>query len=422
MLRAGVISRVMGLPRRYRAIGRTIVAASRAAGRHEILHGVDHMGAKSSPIRHPSPRSSAITGAVGKAVLGVVFLGAAVGMLLWLAGFFQTKIDESVALSSEQATLRPAGDQPRIAATLISVPRIETAVGSVQAVHEMSVASKILARVESMNVNAGVAVKAGDIIAVLDSEALDARLEQATAAVATARTRRDQLSREFDRVKEVFASGAANQLEVNRAQSAFEAADSELHQVEQAEREARTILDYATIRAPMNGVVIEKLVEAGDTVGPGQPMVTLYDPDRMQLVASVRESLTQRLEVGNSVDVAVDAIGLQCSGTISEIVPESSQGSRSFLVKVTGPCPEGVYSGMFGRLLIPLDDEKVLVIPAAAVRRVGQIELVDVVVDTFLERRAVRTGRPMSDGRVEVLSGLRPGEVVVLPTGDDPGA
>ncbi len=379
------------------------------------------MVVKPSPGRVSSPNRSVLTGAIGKTALGVVFIAAAVVMLLWLAGFFQPKIGQGVGGRHEEATLRPAGDRPRIAAAIISVPRIETAVGSVQAVHEMAVASKILARVETMNINSGSAVKAGDIIAVLDSEALQARLAQATAAAAAARTRRDQLAREFDRVKEVFASGAANQLEVNRAQSAFEAADSELHQAEHAQREAETILAYATIRAPMSGVVIEKLVEAGDTVAPGQAMVTLYDPTRMQLVANVRESLTQRLEVGHTVDVAIDAIGLECTGTISEIVPESSQGSRSFLVKVTGPCPEGVYSGMFGRLLIPLDDEEVLVIPAEAVRTVGQIELVDVVVEDHLERRAVRTGRAMSEDRVEILSGLRWGEIVALPAGGEPG-
>jgi len=333
------------------------------------------MDAKPTPTQATSLQPSALPGAIAKAAPGLIFIPTAIVMLLWLSGRFHSKINESVPGGRQAASLRPARDQPRASAELITVPRIETAVGSVQAVHEMSVASKILARVEKMNVNAGVTVNAGDIIAELDSEDLQARLAQATAAAAAAaRTRRDQLSREFDRVKEVFASGAANQLEVNRAQSAFEAADSELQQAEQAQREAETILQYATIRAPMTGVVIEKLVETGDTVAPGQTMVTLYDPTRMQLVAGVRESLTQRLEIGNPVDVAIDAIGLQCTGTISEIVPESSQGSRSFLVKVTGPCPEGVYSGMFGRLLIPLDNETVLVIAAQAVRRVGQID------------------------------------------------
>lgn len=380
------------------------------------------MGTKSPPARTPRADASPLMGALGKTAVGLIFLAAVIVLLLWLAGAFEPKIDQQAGTHGQTPSRVLLGDRPRIAAALISVPRIETAVGSVQAVHEMAVASKILARVEAMNVTAGTTVRSGDVLAILDSENLQARLQQSTAAVAAARARRDQASREFDRVKEVFASGAANQLELNRAQSAFEAADAELHQAEQAQREAETVLSYATIRAPMTGTVIEKLVEAGDTVAPGQVMITLYDPTRMQLVASVRESLTQRLQVGNRVDVQIEAIGLQCSGMISEIVPEAAQGSRSFLVKVTGPCPEGVYSGMFGRLLIPLDDEQVLVIPASAVRRVGQIELVDVVVDDHLQRRAVRTARAMPGDRVEILSGLRAGEVVALPAGEQPGA
>jgi len=68
---------------------------------------------------------------------------------------------------------------------------------------------------------------------------------------------------------------------------------------------------------------------------------------------------------------------------------------------------------MFGRLLIPLDDESVLVIPRSAVQQVGQLELVEIVEDGRLRRRAVKLGRLFGD-EVEVLSGLREGERVVI--------
>jgi multidrug efflux pump subunit AcrA (membrane-fusion protein) len=134
----------------------------------------------------------------------------------------------------------------------------------------------------------------------------------------------------------------------------------------------------------------------------------------MQLVASVRESLTRRLEVGESIGVRVEALDKTCDGTISEIVPEAESASRTFSVKVTGPCPAGVYSGMFGRLLIPLDEEPVLVIPRSTVRRVGQLDVVEVADGGVLRRRAVQLGRQFGED-VEVLSGLREGEQVLLP-------
>jgi RND family efflux transporter MFP subunit len=173
------------------------------------------------------------------------------------------------------------------------------------------------------------------------------------------------------------------------------------------------MLDWATIRAPMDGTLVDKKVDAGDTVTPGQVLATLFDPKRMQLVAAVRESLAHRLRVGQTISVQVEGLSKRCEGTVSEIVPQAQIASRSFQVKVTGPCPPGIYSGTFGRIHIPLQDEEVLVVPKNAVRLVGQLELVDVVENQRLNRRAVRIGREL-DANVEVLSGLRQGERVAV--------
>jgi RND family efflux transporter MFP subunit len=162
----------------------------------------------------------------------------------------------------------------------------------------------------------------------------------------------------------------------------------------------------------MDGVVIDKQVDVGDTVTPGQVLVTIFDPTRMQLVASVRESLALQLQTGQDLEVVIQGLDKQCRGTISEIVPEAKTASRTFQVKVTGPCPDGIYSGMFGRILIPLAEEEILVIPRMAVRNIGQLELVDIVEGDRVSRRAIRTGRTLDDD-VEVLSGLREGERIV---------
>ena len=156
-------------------------------------------------------------------------------------------------------------------------------------------------------------------------------------------------------------------------------------------------------------------------VTPGQVLVSLFDPLRMQLVSSVRESLVHQLQEGQQIGVNVETLKKECTGTISEIVPEARSDSRSFLVKVTGPCPPGIYSGMFGRINIPLGEEKVLVIPPQAVHHVGQLKLVNVVEGDRVVRRSIRTGRQIPvDGKpyIEVLSGLKEGEKVVVPSAD----
>jgi RND family efflux transporter MFP subunit len=174
------------------------------------------------------------------------------------------------------------------------------------------------------------------------------------------------------------------------------------------------LLSHATIKAPLTGVVIDKKVEVGDTVIPGQTLVAIYDPVKMQMLVSVREFLALKLRVGQKVPARIESLDFQDEATISEIVPEAKAASRSFTVKVVGPCPPGVYSGMFGRIYMPVEDEKLLVVPAAAIRRVGQLEMVQVVDEGQLLGRNILTGRTIGVD-VEVLSGLRPGESVALP-------
>ena len=166
--------------------------------------------------------------------------------------------------------------------------------------------------------------------------------------------------------------------------------------------------------APFAGIVVDKTVQPGDTVAPGQVMLSLYDPSQMQLVASVRESLAKRLQVGQMLMARLESLGFECQATISEMVPKADISSRSFEVKVTGPCPAGVYSGMFGRLMLPLDDEQLLLIPVNTIQRVGQLTYVQVASGEQLVRRSVQVGR-VFDERVEILAGIQVGERVFVP-------
>jgi len=348
--------------------------------------------------------------AIPKLLLGTALLAVTVLLLVALAGGFNPKIDAARRNSSIKPANVNLDDTVEVQSR--EIPRVETAVGTVRAVHETAIASKILAKVVEVAVIAGQKVTTGEILMKLDDEDLRARLKQARASADAARSARDQAKIEYDRVEQLIARDAAASIEWDRVQTALRTADAELARANQSVAEAETVLSYATITSPLDGVVVDKRVEAGDTATPGQVLLKLYDPTRMQLVASVRESLTHRLSVGQTIGVNVDTLDYTCDGLVSEIVPEAESTSRSFSVKVTGPCPPGVYAGMFGRIIIPLDPESVLLIPGSAIARIGQLDLVQVVSDGRLQRRAIKVGR-MIDDQVEVLSGLRANERVV---------
>jgi RND family efflux transporter MFP subunit len=351
---------------------------------------------------------------VSRSIVALAMAAGLTLLLLVLAGVFRSKVDTSRQISPD--TQSAAGETTAVV-RLIRQPRTETAVGSVEPVHEAAVASKLLARVVEVKVAAGQTVTQGDILVRLDDADLRSRLEQAESAVRAAASRDQRAKADYARAAKLVASKVVTQAEFDQITSELKTADAELRRSQQAVEEARVLLDYATIRAPLTGVVIDKRVEAGDTVSPGQVLVTLYEPNRMQLVATVRESLAERLKVGDEVRARLDALGHDCPATIREIVPQSEAASRSFTVKVTGPCPPGIYSGMFGRIFIPLSDEEVLIVPRDAVMRVGQLTLVDVVEGENVSRRSVQLGRELPEG-YEVLSGLRAGEkVVVRPKG-----
>jgi membrane fusion protein (multidrug efflux system) len=341
--------------------------------------------------------------------LAIVMTTIVTFMLLVLAGVFHSKVPTDSAVADE----RSAEGLKTVPAKIIRQTRYETASGSVKPVHESAVASKLLAKVLEMNVTAGQTVSQDQILAKLDDADLQARLKQAEASLSSAQAQFEKATTDFGRATQLKEKKAISPADFDAANTALRSSEAAVQQATQAVRESQVMLDHATIRSPMSGTVVDKRVEVGDTVAPGQIMLTLFDPTHMQMVASVRESLALKLKPGQVLPTRLDALDLDCEATISELVPEADVATRSFTVKVTGPCPPGAYSGMFGRLMLPQGEEEILVVPAAAVQRVGQLTMVDVVKDNAVSRRNVRTGRTLEND-VEILAGLQDGDVVVV--------
>ncbi len=344
----------------------------------------------------------------------LVGLGSVAGLALVLAilaGVFWEKVDSSS---------RPTTDKPTatklVKVERITQPRMESAIGTVRPVRETSIASRILSRVVDVRVKAGQRVQEGELLMQMDDADLQSRLQQAQSSLLTAQTLEQQSQAELQRAKNLLPSNAISGSEFDQIQARAQASISERQRREQEAQEATIILGYATIRAPFSGTVVDKLVDVGDTVAPGKVLLTLYDPTHMQMVATVRESLAKRLQVGQIVPAKLEAMDQQCMATISEIVPQAAKASRSFEVKVVGPCPPGAYSGMFGRIAIPVDEESLLVIPKSAILEIGQLTMVELEIDGHLHRRSVRLGREIDSSRMELLSGLEEGQSIALQT------
>ncbi len=296
----------------------------------------------------------------------------------------------------------PAGAQTLTIRKVIEPARVEVP-GTIASETRIQLSAKMPAHVRRVMVTAGLAVKAGQELIALDDREIR---EQLAAADAQLR----QAEAEYQRAKSLRAEGAATEQQLLAAETGRDAARA------QVER-ARVMLSYAVIASPIDGIVTERRVEEGDLAGPGQPLVSVYDPNRMRIEAAVPSRLIGYLKPGEAVEVVVTNPEGRRRAVVTEIVSEIDPATRTQKVKALLDDAAGLQPGAFARLVVVAEPVAAIRVPESAVRRVGQLETVRVVWEGRMIRRLVRTGA-RRDGWVEILAGLDEGETVVTDGGE----
>ena len=204
--------------------------------------------------------------------------------------------------------------------------------------------------------------------------------------------------------------------------------DLQVQQVQVAElavKQARENLEDATLVASFDGTVAAIAIGVGDAVTAATPAITLLTPDALEVELTLGETVLPSVKVGQKGVIIFDAIQEKAYPlTVTEIglAPTTQQGVVTYLATAqltdfdpnadVRPAP-----GMSGSAVIVTQEKtNVLAVPNRAIRRQGQNQIVDVMIDGKLETRVVRTG--ISDvEKTEILSGLKAGDLVALPGG-----
>lgn len=295
------------------------------------------------------------------------------------------------------------------------LPVVVEAMGTVRPIREAVVEARVAGVIERTAVDAGDRVKRGDLLVVLSAPELAAQRASATGQVAAAEAALAQARSDMARIEHLHAREAATQVEFERARTALKIAEANLERARAMARREKVMAAYTMLRAPFDGLVVERYLDPGDLAAPGRPIVRIEDDSRFRLEAPVGEREAAGVSVGLPVRVRIDTPRLDLEAKVGEIVPAADPASRTFLVKVDLPEIEGLRSGLFGRVRVISGKRRALVVPAAAVRRVGGLETVRVIGPRGEVRtRYVRTGRRVGGGRVEVLAGLEAGERVAV--------
>jgi RND family efflux transporter MFP subunit len=275
--------------------------------------------------------------------------------------------------------------------------------GAVQPRFPVVVSSRITASVIRLHVDQGDIVKRGQPLAELDNRELAAR------AVAT-RTELELARANYQRDREVFDKGYI-------AQAAMDATTAALRGAEAREREAATALSYASISAPVDGVITARQVEAGQTVGPGTTLFRLADPRTLWVATRVDESIVGQVRVGQAATISLRT-GERAAGKVARIALESDAATRELEVDVAFAVPPSRFAiEQEAEVTIHVGEEQGVVLPASALFQQGSAHGVLVVTNARAEFRPVKTGA--TDGsRVVVRAGLKAGEQVIRQPGN----
>jgi RND family efflux transporter MFP subunit len=367
-----------------------------------------------------------------KWIVLLVFVAAAgVGAWRWITRERPVEV-EAAAVSSRAAGTRAS---------------VLDATGYVTARRRATVSSKITGKVVEVNVEEGMAVKEGQILARLDDETsraalalAEAQAEAARRAVRENEVRFDEARVTLGRVMQLVKDQLSTRAEVDAAQAEVASLEARIaaarQQVSVAERQValeRTNLDNTIIRAPFSGVAISKDAQPGEMVSPVSAgggftrtgISTIVDMRSLEIEVDVNENYINRVQPEQKVTAVLNAYpDWQIPAHVITTVPAADRQKATVLVRIgfdeLDPriLPDMGVRVTFLRSSDDTDNgaaaaQPVTLVPKAALRTEGDQAYVFVINGDLVERRAVRTGG--SDGdRLEVVGGLRPGEQVVM--------
>lgn len=340
-----------------------------------------------------------------------------------------------------------------------SIPETVPATGELYAEERATIGAKTPGRVLRLPVDLGSVVKAGDVLAEIERDEYELRLAQAEALVRQTRARLGILDKQTDDVvpeetaivkraaavlkearyifqtsKVLADEGVISTIEYEKAGVGRDAAEasyqSALEEVMQlraqlSERRAQIALAEqhladCTIKAPFPGAVTERIASIGEYLPVNGSVVTLVRQNPLRLRLEVPERAASKVRIGQRIEIKVEGAAEGHVGRVVRLSPTIESASRSLLVEGEAPNERGVLRpGAFVEATIIVNpDGSGLAVPRDAVLSFAGVERVFLVAAGKLEDRVVQTGRLLDGDRVEVLSGLDPGDQVVLNAND----
>ena len=312
----------------------------------------------------------------------------------------------------EPATYEPKTVAVELAtAARTTVPRTVLATGTIEAENSVEVSTRLMGHVREVLVDEGDVVEAGQCLVRIDETDILARKRQAEAGIAEARAVLENAETNLARFQRLYAENSVSKAQLDEVRTGRDRAAAGLEQASAMLQQVEVQLEYLRIKAPTDGTVTRRMVDPGDMASPGMPLIMLEQRGNMKVRAGLAEKDVDLVDVGSEVRVKVTSL----EKTVYTVVPAANPGSRTYDIEAYLPNEAGrLKSGMFARVEVPIGSREAVLVPREAVHERGQLNGVWVVDENQTAHlRWIRTGRQIGD-EIEVLSGLKGGETVVL--------
>ncbi|HYN62415.1 MAG TPA: efflux RND transporter periplasmic adaptor subunit [Rubrivivax sp.] len=285
--------------------------------------------------------------------------------------------------------------------------------GSLYAVNSAFVKARVAAEVKSVAVREGDSVRAGQLLAQLDTTEFDWRLRQAEQQALAARSQLDIAQRTLQNNKALVAQGFISATGLENAVSTEAGAQATLQAALAGVELARKARADATVTAPIAGQIAQRLAQPGERVPVDARLLEIVDLSRLELQASIAPEDAGQLRVGAVARLEVDGIEAVVQATVVRINPSAQAGSRSVIAYLALQPNPSLRQGLFARGRIELERRQALVVPLSALRNDQALPYVLRLEGERVVQRGLRTGmrgQVGPDEAVEVLQGLAEGD------------
>jgi RND family efflux transporter MFP subunit len=350
-------------------------------------------------------------------LLVVLVLGGLVARTMMVRNAEQAQIAAAVTRAAPAIDLAPGDVATAMQAELTRTLDIS---GSLKAVQSALVKARVAAEVRDIAVREGDRVRAGQLLGHLDATEVVWKLRQAEQQAASAQSQLDIAERTSKNNQALVDQGFISKNALDTSVSSADAARAALQAARAAVELTKKAVRDTEIRAPIDGLVSQRLVQPGERVAVDAKLLEIVDLAQIELEAAVAPEDVGAVSVGNGARLQVDGLAEPVRARVARINPSTQAGTRAVMVYLAVDARPGLRQGLFARGAIELARRPALVLPAGVVRVDQARPYVLAVVDGKARQRPVTLGArgdarlgAMLENVVEITAGLKPGDTVL---------